>query len=154
MDLQAMLDGIEVDVATMASLGDEQTAELGARMAAGIGPSLRLRLYDLLSQAALEISDGLPSGHVEVRLAGQEPSLVYVDDAAPADAGDGGEDLSARITLRLPDALKAAIERAANRDGLSTNAWLVRALRRAVELQSRPSTSTRTGRRISGYAQS
>jgi hypothetical protein len=152
MDVQAMLDGIEIDVAAMASLGDEQTAELGARMAAGIGPSLRLRLYDLLSQAAMEISDGLPSGHVEVRLAGQEPSLVYVEDSAPADVGDGGDDLAARITLRLPDALKAAIERAADRDGLSTNAWLVRALRRAVE--SRPSPSTRTGRRISGYAQS
>jgi hypothetical protein len=73
---------------------------------------------------------------------------VFVD--APADAGTVGEELSARISLRLPDSLKASVEKAAEREGISVNAWLVRAIARATE--SRPVQST--GRRLSGYAQS
>jgi len=50
-------------------------------------------VLDLLGQAALELSAKLPSGHVEVRLAGQEPELVFVDDAPADTAGVAGEDL-------------------------------------------------------------
>ena len=44
-----------------------------------------------------------------------------------------GDDLSARITLRLPEGLKVQIEAVANSEGVSTNAWIVRALSRALE---------------------
>ena len=97
----------------------------------------------------MELSSKLPSGHVEVRLAGQEPELVFVDAPGEA-AGMAGEELSARISLRLPESLKAAVEKAADREGVSTNAWLVRAIARATE--SRPVQVT--GKRLSGYAQS
>jgi predicted HicB family RNase H-like nuclease len=84
-----------------------------------------------------------------VRLAGQEPELVFVD--APAEGGGGvGEELTARISLRLPESLKAAVEKAADREGVSTNTWLVRAIARAAE--SRPVHVS--GKRLSGYAQS
>jgi hypothetical protein len=40
------------------------------------------------------------------------------------ETGDGGK---ARLNLRLPEGLKARIEDAARTEGLSLNAWLVRA---------------------------
>ena len=111
-----------------------------------------LRLLDLLGEAALEISAQLPNGHVDVRLAGQEPSLVYVEDEpAPTTAAPSGEDAaSARITLRLTESLKLNVELAANREGVSVNTWIVRALGRAASAN----TTRRVGRRLTGYAQS
>ena len=44
-----------------------------------------------------------------------------------------GEELSGRITLRLPESLKIAIETAAAEEGISTNAWLVRMIARWAE---------------------
>ena len=38
-----------------------------------------------------------------------------------------------RINLRLPDRLKSRVEQAAGGEGLSVNAWLVRAAAAAVE---------------------
>ena len=105
---------------------------------------------DATRRIRAELSSKLPSGHVEVRLAGQEPELVFVDDATADAAGTVGEELSARITLRLPESLKTSVERAADREGISTNAWLIRAIARATE--SRPTHVT--GKRLSGYAQS
>ena len=63
-----------------------------------------------------------------------------------------GDDLSARITLRLPEALKGQIEIVASSEGVSTNAWIVRALARALE--PRATVRARTGNRLQGFAQS
>src|SRR6185312_13092038 len=101
-----------------------RSSQIARRLGEMLGSNLRLKVFDLLGQAALELSSKLPSGHVEVRLAGQEPELVFVDDAPAEGAGVGSEDLSARITLRLPDSLKASVEKAAEREGISANAWL------------------------------
>jgi len=83
---------------------------------------------------------------------GQEPSLVYVDEepSAPAPAA-GADDASARITLRLSETLKASVEAAAAREGVSVNTWIIRALGRAT---SAPTTVRRSGRRLTGYAES
>ncbi len=150
MNLTLVIDGLRDDLQSVADLGDERAAQIAQRLGSVLGAGLRLRVFDLLSQAALEISSKLPSGHVEVRLAGQEPELVFVDDA-PSDSGSYSEDLSARISLRLPESVKGAAERAAAREGISTNAWLVRAIARATE--SRGPTHT-TGKRLSGYGRS
>jgi hypothetical protein len=150
MNLTIVLEGLREDLQGLAELGDDRSAQIARRLGDALASSLRLKVLDLLGQAALELSSKLPSGHVEVRLAGQEPELVFVDDA-PADGGATiAEELSARITLRLPDSLKAAVERSADREGISTNAWLVRAIARATE--TRPAFST--GKRLTGYAQS
>jgi hypothetical protein len=149
MNLTIVLEGLQEDLQGLAELGDERSAQIARRLSESVGSSLRLKLFDLLSQAAVELSSKLPSGHVEVRLAGQEPELVYVDTAGDS-AGAVGEELSARISLRLSDSLKAAVEKAADREGVSTNTWIVRAIARATE--SRPAQSG--GKRLSGYAQS
>jgi hypothetical protein len=149
MNLTILLNGVQEDLEGAAELGDERVEQIARRLAESIGSSLRLKLLDLLSQAALELSSKLPSGHVEVRLAGQEPEFVYVDTAGEG-AGAVGEELSARITLRLSDNLKLTVEKAADREGVSTNTWIVRAIARAAE--SRPAPSS--GKRLSGYAQS
>ncbi len=148
MNLTIVLSGVQEDLEGLAELGDDRAEQIARRLADSIGSSLRLKLLDLLSQAAVELSSKLPSGHVEVRLAGQEPEFVYVD--TPEAAGASGEELSSRITLRLSDNLKLTVEQAAGREGVSTNTWIVRAIARAAE--SRPARSG--GKRLTGYAQS
>ena len=150
MNLTIVLEGLQQDLQQVAELGDERSQQIATRLGEVLSSNLRLKLLDLFSQAALELSNKLPSGHIEVRLAGQEPELVFVD--APGDAGGtmAGEELSARISLRLPESLKTAVEKSAASEGVSTNAWLVRAIARATE--SRPVHVT--GKRLSGYAQS
>ena len=131
MNLTIVLEGLQQDLQNLGELGDERSAQVAQRLGEALGSNLRLKLLDLFSQAAVELSSKLPSGHIEVRLAGQEPELVFVDVPGEA-AGMAGEELSARISLRLPESLKAAVEKAADREGVSTNAWLVRAIARAT----------------------
>jgi HicB family len=150
MNLTIVLEGLQEDLRGLSELGDERSAQVARRIGEALGSSLRLKLFDLLSQAAVEVSAKLQSGHIEVRLAGQEPELVFVDSSPAEGAGTVGEDLSARISLRLPESLKTAVEAAAAREGVSTNAWLVRAIARATESRH----VHHTGKRPSGYAQS
>jgi predicted HicB family RNase H-like nuclease len=127
--------------------------EAGRRLTQALGSSLHLRLLDVVSEAALALSDSVP-GRIEVRLAGRDPEFVYVEEeeAEPEPTQPGADDsLSARITLRLPEGLKAQIEVAASIEGASVNTWIVRALQRGLEPRTR---SVRTGRRLSGYADS
>ena len=153
MQTAPYVDSLLADLEAMASLGDEAVANAAQRLSQTLRASAGLRLLDLLGEAALEISAQLSSGHVEVRLAGQEPSLVYVEDEPePAAAAPSGDDAaSARITLRLSESLKLNVELAANREGVSVNTWIVRALGRAA---SAPTTTRRVGRRMTGYAES
>jgi hypothetical protein len=148
VNLDLLIESLQHELASVAELGDERVAAVANRLAETLGPGIRMRVLDLLAQASLELSERLPSGHVEVRLAGQDPELVFVDEERRS--GAAGEDLSARITLRLPDSLKQSIEAAAAREGVSVNAWLVRALARAAEARRKPSA----GRRLTGYGES
>ena len=88
MNLTIVLDGLQQDLQRLSELGDERSAQIAERLGEALGSTLRLKLLDLLSQVAVELSSKLPSGHIEVRLAGQEPELVFVDaprgDARPA----------------------------------------------------------------------
>ena len=150
--MEIHLEGMRDDLAAAAAaLGDEKLAESFRRLAETAEPAMRLRIIDLLSEVAVKLNVQLDFGHVEVRLAGREPELVYVDEPAPADAPPApGDDLSARISLRLPDGLKTGLETAAAREGISTNAWIVRALARALE----PRAARRSSNRLQGYARS
>ena len=155
MELARHVEAIQTDLAAAASLGDESSAEAARRLGQALESSLHLRLLDLFTEVAVGLTAQLPSGHVEVRLAGRDPELVFVDDepaeAAMAPAAPDGDGMTARITLRVPEGLKVSIEAAAQREGVSTNSWLVRALSRALE--PRPARSG--GRnRLQGYAQS
>jgi hypothetical protein len=148
MEMARFIEALESDLAAVAAVGDEQTAAAAERVLQAIRGSAGLRLLDVLGEAALEVSAQLPSGHVEVRLAGQDPALVYVaeEEAAPEPAAEDG--LTARITLRLPEGLKASIEIAAAREGVSVNSWLVRALSRGIA-----GPVQRSGKRLRGFAQ-
>ena len=151
MQLDPHAEALRAELASLASLGDEHVAAAGERLSQALGPALGLRLLEILSEAALEISAQLPAGHVEVRLAGQEPSLVYVESGAEAPAPPADDAHSARITLRLPDSLKASVEAAAAREGVSVNTWIVKALGRGL---APTGGSPRVGSRLTGYGRS
>jgi hypothetical protein len=152
MDIERHVQAIQSDLAAAAGLGDEATAAAGERLAAAVASSLQLRLFDVLTEATLALNEQLASGHVEVRLAGRKPELVVVDEVAGAEtsAPAPGDDLSARITLRLPETLKTQVEAASNSEGVSTNAWIVRALSRALEPRA---GRGRPGNRLQGFTQ-
>jgi hypothetical protein len=152
MEMAHHIHAIQEDLAAAAALAsDEPTVEAGRRLTQALGSSLHLRLLDVVSEAALALSGSVP-GRIEVRLAGRDPELVYIEEEEePARTQTASTDdaFSARITLRLPEGLKAQLEVAANLEGTSVNAWIVRALQRGLEPRTR---SVRSGRRLSGYA--
>ena len=150
MQLDSHVQQIQQELSAAAARGDEQAAELARRMGEALTATLHLHLLDLLGEAALEIGGQLESGRVEVRLAGREPELVVITDEVPdSDHVGAGEELSGRITLRLPESLKAGVEAAAAREGISTNAWLVRTIGRSLDHRS----AKRSRNRMQGYAQ-
>jgi hypothetical protein len=148
VQLQRFIDALKADLSAVAELGDETTADAAGRLVISLQASVGLRLLDALSEAVLELNDKLPNGHVEVRLAGQDPELVYVSDEPEAPATPADEAYSARITLRLPEAIKASVEAAASREGVSVNTWIVRAISR----RSTAAPAAQSGNRLTGYA--
>ncbi len=149
METARFVAALERDLAAVAAVGDEATVAAAERLIQAIRGSAGMRLLETLGEAALEISAQLPEGHVEVRLAGSDPQLVYVGGEqaeAPVAAEDG---LTARITLRLSEHLKRELEAAATREGVSVNTWIVRALARAVTQPAR-----RSRNRLTGFAES
>jgi predicted HicB family RNase H-like nuclease len=149
MQIDGHIQALREDLARVASLGDETTARVAEILSSAIEPSVARRVQDILSEAAVELNTQLDSGHVEVRVAGREPELVYVrEDGSAPEAVD--EVFSARITLRLPESLKQKAEASAAREGISVNTWLVQALQRAIE-SKRGSGGSRN--RLTGYGQ-
>jgi hypothetical protein len=133
MQLRPFIEGLQSDLEEIAAVGDDTVADAARRLTSAVGASAGLRLLDALTEAALELSSQLPSGHVEIRMSGQDPSFVFVEEEGGRSAPPAAEDaLVARISLRLPEGLKVAIEAAATREGVSVNSWLVRSLARAV----------------------
>jgi HicB family len=150
MQLDSHIQAIQQELAATGALGDEAAAEAARRIGEALGSTLHLHLLDILGEAALEITGQIEPGRVEVRLAGRDPELVVIADETPDTSQVGfGEEASGRITLRLPESLKAGIEAAADREGISTNAWLVRTIARTLE--QRPARKSRN--RMQGYAQ-
>ena len=143
METTRIVEAVRADLESAAAVGGEALAEAAGRLSAALDASMRLALLDALSEAAMELSSQLAAGRIEVRLAGRDVQLTYVADAPAPPAAE--EDSSARITLRLPERLKADAESAAARDGVSMNAWLVRAVTAAVGQR-------RVGNRLRGYA--
>src|SRR5436189_1932800 len=77
MNVAAYVEALQQDLANVAGIGDEAIAEAARRISAALESSLRLRLMDALGEAAAELTNQLPDGHVEVRVTGGEPELVY-----------------------------------------------------------------------------
>ncbi|MGB9111320.1 MAG: toxin-antitoxin system HicB family antitoxin [Acidimicrobiales bacterium] len=145
MRISNVVAALRDDLVSVASLGDDATALVAERLADAMVRPVTATLLELLGQIAAEIDDRLPHGRVEVRLAGQDAELIYVDEPEGS-VEEQGDDAAARITLRLPEQLKARVEQAAQREGVSVNSYIVRALSQ----RSRPSTPV-VGRRLTGY---
>jgi hypothetical protein len=148
MDLTMYVDHLQSQLAAGAESAGEDARALVERLAAPLDAAIRLTLQDALGAAAEEITCDLAPGGVEVRLRGRElefvvtPAQAEVPAADVADGDDGqpprppvdaDEGSMARINLRLPDHLKGRVEQAAGREGLSVNAWLVRAAAAALD---------------------
>ena len=151
MNVAAYVEALQQDLANVAGVGDDAIAEAARRISAALESSLRLRLMDALGEAAAELTSQLPDGHVEVRVTGGEPELVYVPEPG-APPPSGLEDLSARITLRLPETLKAIVDAAAQEAGVSANTWLLQQITRSADPSKRRHQPG--GRRMTGYGQS
>ncbi len=148
MQLEGYVQALREDLARIAAVGDDTTARAADALSMALESSLGRRLQEALAEAALELNAQLKAGRVEVRVAGRDPELIYIDDAEPAAAETTDEALDARVTLRLPDSLKARLEAAAAAHRVSLNTWLVQTLTRAVE----PRPTVTSGRhRLTGY---
>lgn len=154
MDMTPYLEAVRTDLEAVSG-SDEATLNVAERLVRALEPSLQLRLLDALGQAAQELSEQLPTGRVDVRLSGRDVHLIVTFDERPAEPvaaeEEGG---TARITLRLPESIKGRVEEQADREGISTNSWLVRAVTRGLEVQQQQQRHRRSGNRITGLAQS
>ena len=134
MDITPFVD--EMAAGLRLALAAQTEPQQADNLAAAVQAPARLALMGAISQAAAEASATLPSGRIGVQLSG--PSLVVAFEPGPAAAegtwepSDDNDDGPARLTLRLPSAIKAKAEQAAASEGVSLNAWVVRALRDAT----------------------
>jgi hypothetical protein len=160
MELGTYVDRLRDELLTAAEAGGEEARALAERLIGPLDSATRLVLLEAMAAAADEITRDLAPGSVEVRLRGQNPSFVVTpppsdeafDHATPSRSPlpavradeEGG---TSRINLRLPDSLKLRAEEAAEKEGLSVNAWLVRAVAGALEPDDRDSRrSSQSGR--------
>jgi hypothetical protein len=155
MNLSPYLESLRADLAAAAAPGGPETARAAGLLSHSLEASARLAMLEVLSDAAAEITTRLSGAAVEVRLRGREADLVVTQAAAepspevpPVDGGD-----LTRLTLRMPEALKAHVEQTAAAEGISVNAWLVRAVTAAVQRPPGTPPPGHRGRRITGFAQ-
>src|SRR5262249_45112574 len=101
MQTAQFIEALQADLRELAQLGGDELVQAAKRLEGAAKQSAPLRLIAALAQVALEISPQLPNGHVDVRLSGQDPGLVFVEEEGEeAPAAQTGEDgLNARITL-------------------------------------------------------
>jgi len=174
MDLTAYVNNLGREFAALAEAGGDEARALVERLTGPLESAIRMTLLDALSAAADEITRDLAPGSVELRLRGRDPDFVVTappaerlgltaQDAAAADGtSDSGlllaeDGPAARINVRLPEQLKAAIEESAAREGRSVNAWLVRAAAAAQQRSDReqhpepPSSGKRAKQHLTGW---
>jgi hypothetical protein len=179
MDLRPYIDEIHRQLVTAAEAGGEDARALAERLVAPLDAAIRLSLLDALSAAAQEITCDLAPSSVQVRLRGRDPEFVVSPGEPAGDDAAGGSDTTsndwsapgdaagasardeggmARINLRMPEHLKAGVDRAAASEGLSVNAWLVRAAAATLERPDPPRRLERRGpqgaQRFTGWAHS
>ncbi|MET9514516.1 hypothetical protein [Streptomyces sp. NPDC002994] len=166
MDLTPYVENLRHELAVAAGAGGDEARALAERLTAPLESAARLTLLNALSAAMDEVTRDLAPGSVDVRLRGLDPEFVVTPppaqepqhqdaedhDSAPSAVrapaspapSDGDEGGTARINFRLPAHLKTRVEDAAGQEGLSVNAWLVRAVATALEPGGRPRPSGRS----------
>jgi hypothetical protein len=143
MDLTPFVASLGRELLTAVETGGDDGTAVIERLTVSMESAIRLALLEALSAAADEITRDLAPGSVQVRLRGRDPEFIVAapqveppreDTAEPADdpATNFDDGATARINVRLPEQLKAAVEEAAGKEGRSVNAWLVRAASTAL----------------------
>jgi hypothetical protein len=161
MELQPYVDAVRHELTVAAAAGGPDATALAERLSAPLESAIRLALLEALSEAADQITRDLAPGSVEVRLRGRDPEFtvspgIEDDEAELSNPGpavldsedDGG---TWRVTLRLPDHLRARVDAAARGDGLSVNAWLVRAVSAALGGGNTRRPRGNSGKHFSGW---
>jgi hypothetical protein len=150
MNLSPYLESVRTGVQNAAALADENTQQVAYKLGTAVESATRLALISALSDAAGVISAELAPSSVELRMSGDDPEFVVTvsspssepalllpgagsGEDVPADLSEADEDEPlSRISLRLPASVKARVDEQATKDGISTNAWLVRAVMDAL----------------------
>ncbi len=149
MDLQPYVDNVRHELNIAAAAGGADAEALADRLTAPLESSIRLALLEALSEAAEQITRELAPGSVEVRLRGRDPAFTVTAGVeeppempviAPSESDDDGG--TWRVTLRLPESMRAAVDAAARGEGLSVNAWLLRAVSAALGAPRRARANT------------
>jgi hypothetical protein len=142
MDITPYVESLRRDLLAAAEAAGPEAREATERLAFALDPAARLALMEAVSQAAAEITAEMPDGGVDVRLNGREldfvvhttpvsaPEAPATTAAATEEPEDDGN--VARITLRIPEAVKTRAEEMAARSGHSLNTWLVNVVRAAT----------------------
>src|SRR3954471_7991821 len=118
MDITPYVESLRRDLLAAADAAGPEARAVTERLAFALDPAARLALMEAVSQAAAEITAELPSGGVDVRLNGRElefavhaPPAPPTPPPAPLAAEEPDEDGGvARITLRIPESVKARAE--------------------------------------------
>lgn len=152
MNISSYVTQVRDGVTQAAALADDHTRQVAERLGGAIDASTRLALISALSDAAGTISAELAPASVELRMVGQDPEFVVsvppvdseptllVPEANSAESASAVEDQGsdpddepiARISLRLPQSVKARVDEKAAAEQISTNAWLIRAVMDAL----------------------
>jgi hypothetical protein len=163
MDLNEYTEMLRRELGSVTRFGGEEFTQTAEMLADALESSVRLTLLEVLSAAAAEITTRLDGTVIDVRLSGSEPEFVVsttpsepsaeLAAAGSADPGEASDDMT-RITLRLSGPLKARVDAEAAAAGLSVNAWLVRAISRALDQGpgKPPRIQRGPGTRFTGYA--
>ena len=144
MELTPFVERLRRDLSDAAAAGGPEAQAAAERLALALDPATRMMLLEALSQAAAEITGDLEHEAVDVRMSGREPEFVVTRveadlppappaPPAPPTTAEPEDDSQSRITLRLPESVKARAEEAANQIGQSLNAWIVDAVRDALD---------------------
>jgi hypothetical protein len=165
MELAPYVETLHRELSASAEVAGDDVRRAADRLLTSLDAAVRLVLIDALGAAAEQITAELAPGSVELRLRGRDPEFVVTAPVPseppsppppPAPPAFDTDETTARISLRLPDGLKARIEEAAGSIGASVNSWLVTELQDAVvKIDQSASTSERTharpGKRMTGW---
>jgi predicted HicB family RNase H-like nuclease len=133
MHLDGLLAELEGSVRSQIALagGDPGVEAAAHAVMSALRPALQQAAFSLAEQAALEVNAQLTDQRVDVVLAEGEP-VLKVSEVEASSSANTDQNLSARITVRIPESIKALVEDAADGTGASVNQFVVDALSRKV----------------------
>lgn len=160
MNVGPFVEQVKAALAAVAVLGEDATRATAEALIAAAEPAFRLALLNAVAAAADEITVALldlpEPPAIGVRLDAEDVRIevrAAQRVAAPVDVPD--DDATARVSLRLPEAVKAQVDAAARRDGVSVNSWLGRAAQLALSSgatpHDQPGGRGRSAQRLSGW---